>query len=127
MKYYMTKSSNSVSAAKGKYVAKVRHYQTVGFDDIADRIVNSCTLTKADVIATLMAFGEEMKRSLQQGDVVVMPHIGKFKIEMEVMPVDAPGDFEPSKHLKRFQLHVLPTMKNGKREVYQGIHIEKEP
>lgn len=126
MKYHLAKSSNRVSAAKGKYVAKVRHYQTVDFDKMADRISNSCTLTKADIIATLTAFGEEMKRSLQDGDMVIMPNIGKFKLEMEVVPVDHPAEFEPHKHLKRFQLHVLPTMKDGKRELYQGIKLERE-
>lgn len=126
MKYYMTKSNNRVSAAKGKYVAKVRHYQTVDFNAIADRISGSCTLTKADVIATLTAFSQEMVRSLKNGDVVEMPEIGKFKLEMEVAPVDAPADFEPSKHLKRFQLHVLPAMRGGKRLMYQDINLERE-
>lgn len=126
MKYYMTKSKNRVSAANGKYVAKVRHYQTVDFDTIAERISNSCTLTKADIIATLTAFSEEMLRSLKNGDVVVMPNIGKFKMEMEVAPVDTPAEFDPTKHLKRFQLHILPSMKRGKREVYQNIKIERE-
>lgn len=126
MKYYMTKSNNSVSAAKGKYVAKVSHYQTVDFDTIAERISDSCTLTKADIIATLTAFSHEMQRSLKDGDMVIMPGIGKFKLEMEVVPVDSPADFEPSEHLKRFQLHVLPTMRHGKREVYQDIKLERE-
>lgn len=126
MKYYMTKSNNRVSAAKGKYVAKVRHYQTVDFDTIAERISDSCTLTKADVIATLTAFSKEMVRSLKDGDMVEMPEIGKFKLEMEVAPVNAPGEFEPSRHLKRFQLHVLPVMKGGKRVMYQDIDLERE-
>ncbi len=126
MKYYMTKSNNRVSAAKGKFVAKARHYQTVDFDTIAERISDSCTLTKADIIATLTAFSHEMQRSLKAGDMVIMPGIGKFKLEMEVTPVDNPADFEPSKHLKRFQLHVLPTMRRGKRVVYQDIKLERE-
>lgn len=126
MKYYIKKSKNGVTAAKGKYVAKVRHYQTVDFDTIAERISESCTLTKADIIATLTAFSHEMQRSLKAGDIVDMPDIGKFKLEMEVVPVDAPSLFEPAKHLKRFQLHVLPSMNHGKRAVYQGIKLEKE-
>lgn len=126
MKYYMKKSNNSVTAAKGKYVAKVRHYQTVDFDTIAQRITDSCTLTKADVVATLTAFGEEMQRALQEGDVVEMPNIGKFKLEMEVAPVDNPEDFDPAKHLKRFQMHVLPATKDRKRKLYQDIKLERE-
>lgn len=126
MKYHMVKSKNRVTAAKGKYVAKVRHYQTVDFDTIAERISESCTLTKADIIATLTAFSREMQQSLKNGDMVVMPNIGKFKLEMEVVPVEHPSDFEPSKHLKRFQLHVLPNMRRGKREVYQDIKLERE-
>lgn len=126
MKYHMVKSKNRVTAAKGKYVAKVRHYQTVDFDTIAERISESCTLTKADIIATLTAFSREMQQSLKNGDMVVMPNIGKFKLEMEVVPVEHPSDFEPSKHLKRFQLHVLPNMRRGRREVYQDIKLERE-
>lgn len=126
MKYYMKESRNGVTASKGKYVAKVRHYQTVDFDAIADRITESSTLTKADVIATLTAFGEEMQRSLQEGDVVEMPNIGKFKLEMEVVPVDNPEDFTPAKHLRRMQLHVLPSSKDRKRTLYSDIKFEKE-
>lgn len=126
MKYYMRKSKNGVTAAKGKYVAKARHYNTLDFTEMARRISNSCTLTEADVTATLIAFSQEMMAALKNGDVVVMPNIGKFKLEMEVRPVDDPKDFDPSKHLKRFQLHVLPAMKDGKRKVYQDIHLERE-
>lgn len=126
MKYYMKESRNGVTASRGKYVAKVRHYQTVDFDTIVDRITESSTLTKADVIATLTAFGEEMQRSLQEGDVVEMPNIGKFKLEMEVVPVEKPEDFTPSKHLRRMQLHVLPVSKDRKRTLYSDIKFEKE-
>lgn len=126
MKYYMKQSRNGVTASNGKYVAKVRHYQTVDFDTIAQRISDSTTLTKADVIATLTAFGEEMQRSLQEGDVVEMPNIGKFKLEMEVVPVDAPEEFNPAQHLRRMQLHVLPASKDRKRTLYSDIKLEKE-
>lgn len=122
----MSKSSNSVSAAKGKYVAKARHFQTISFEKMAEKIAYNCTLTKADIMATLIAFGDEMKKQLQEGNMVEMPNIGKFKIEMEVSPVSSPSEFEPSKHLKRYQVHVLPAMKDGKRDLYQGIQLEKE-
>lgn len=126
MKYYMKKSSNSVSAAKGKYVAKIHHYSTIDFETMAERISYKCTLTKADIMATMLAFGDEMQRCLQDGNIVVMPNIGKFKLEMEVMPVAKKEDFDPAKHLKRYQLHVLPEAKDGKRKLYQGIKLEKE-
>lgn len=121
----MVKSRNGATASNGKYVAKVCHYQEVGFDEFAERIEKSCTLTKSDIIGCLTAFGRELANDLREGNSVRLPYLGLFKLEMACTPVDDPDDFDPKKHLNRFKLHVLPESKNKRQELYSGIHLEK--
>lgn len=125
MRYRLVKSKNKVTCAKDRYVAKVCHDQVLDFDHFAQRIQDSTTLTIADIKCALSAFGEQLCRSLRQGDIVKLPDIGTFKLEMECTPVDDPAEFKLSQNLKRYQLHVIPESKNGKQALYEDIKLER--
>ncbi len=122
----MEKSRNKATSSNGRYVAKVNHYTTVDFEQFIDEIETSCSLTKSDLVAAVRAIGENLVLHLQQGDIVDLPQIGRFKIEMECKPVDNPDDFKPEKHLKRFQLHVIPFSHNGTQPLYDDIKLQRK-
>lgn len=125
MNYKVEKSRNSVTAAKERYVGKVCHPRVMDFEDFITEIQSATTLTTADLRAAVDAIGTTLARHLQEGDIVDLPHIGRFKIEMECKPVDAPEDFRVDKHLKRFQLHVIPFSRNGKQPLYDNIELTR--
>lgn len=121
----MQKSRNRTATSEGKYVARVCHDSTVTLDQFASRLEHACSLTRADIKGALCAFGDELVRCLKNGDKVVLDDIGTFKLEMECVPVDNPKDFDPEKHVRRFQLHVIPESKGGRKTLYDNIKLTR--
>lgn len=125
MNYKIEKSRNSTTGSKNRYVAKVCHDQTVEFDQFIKEIQDSCSLKTSDLRAAVDAIGEALVNHLQQGDIVELPQIGRFKIEMECKPVSSPDEFRVDKHLKRFQLHVIPYSYHGSQPLYDDIELHR--
>ena len=85
----------------GKYFGHVMNMGEVTIDQFAKEIENNCSMKRSDVVAVLTELQATMKRHLQDGQVVVLPEIGRLKLGVETIGVDDPKDFNLKKHLKR--------------------------
>lgn len=100
----------------GKYFGRVVHTGEVTIDQFADEIQRNCSATKSDVKLVLTELQATIKRHLQDGQVVILPEIGRLKLSVETVGVDKPKDFNLKKHLKRVVCKFLPAgQRGGKR------------
>lgn len=100
----------------GKYFGRVVHTGEVTIDQFADEIQRNCSATKSDVKLVLTELQATIKRHLQDGQVVILPEIGRLKLSVETIGVDKPKDFNLKKHLKRVVCKFLPAgQRGGKR------------
>lgn len=89
--------------------------QHTSMDEIARRISNKCSLTKADVIACLNALNEEVMDQLSGGNKVDLGWLGSFKIGLETKAHPSPEDCK-IKDIKRVKVNYLPN-KQMKKEL----------
>ena len=100
----------------GKYFGRVVHTGEVTIDQFADEIQRNCSATKSDVKLVLTELQATIKRHLQDGQVVILPEIGRLKLSVETIGVDKQKDFNLKKHLKRVVCKFLPAgQRGGKR------------
>lgn len=124
MRYKLVKRNNATLPSNGKYVAKAVHLNTVTSEEIAREIERNCSAKVSDVLLVLTELQETLREHLRQGDRVELFDLGTFKLELESHAVDSPSDFQPSKHIRRPVLRVLPKCKAGKPQLYQDMKYE---
>lgn len=116
----------------GKYFGRVIHYGEVTIDQFAQEIEKNCSMKRSDVVAVLTELQETIKRHLQDGQVVVLPEIGRLKLSVETIGVDKPEDFSLAKHLKRVVCRFIPAGTRGHRRngklsynLCDGVKVKK--
>lgn len=125
MKYKLVKRNNTTLPSNGKYVAKAIHSTTITSRDIAREIERNCSAKVSDVVLVLEELQSVLRDHLRQGDRVELFGLGTFKLELESHAVDSPSDFNPSAHIRRPVLRILPKCKDGKPLLYQEIDYEE--
>lgn len=63
------------------YIVPV-YRDTIDEEQMAERIVNACSLTRGDVVAAISALKEEMASALAQGSKVHIKGIGTFRLRL---------------------------------------------
>lgn len=116
----------------GKYFGRVITTGEVTIEQFADEIERNCTAKKSDVMAVLTELQETIKRHLQDGQIVVLPEIGRLKLSVETIGVDKPKDFNLAKHLKRVVCRFLPAGTRGHKRngsityrLCEGVKVQK--
>ena len=98
------------------------------FDDLANDINNSTTVTKADAMAVLASIKPYITQALLGGQVVVLQDIGRFQVSLqgkcypkEVMNAE---DFSPSKQIKSHRIVFRPEV-GLKKEIAKGFRLQR--
>ena len=63
-----------------KFYGSVKTSGDINIREMADRIQQSCTVTKADVYAVLVALEDVISESIQKGEIVRLMDIGTFRV-----------------------------------------------
>ena len=63
-----------------KFYGNVRSSGDINIREMAERIQGSCTVTKADVYAVLVALEDVISESIQKGEIVRLMDIGTFRV-----------------------------------------------
>ena len=63
-----------------KFYGSVKTSGDINIREMADRIQQSCTVTKADVYAVLVALEDVIAESIQKGEIVRLMDIGTFRV-----------------------------------------------
>ena len=66
--------------ASPKYYGQVQASGDVSIREMATRIQSTCTVTKADVYAVLVALEDVIMEALQSGEIVRLGDLGTFQI-----------------------------------------------
>ena len=81
IRYRITKRSNTIANNKApQYIMQAINTGVVTLDDLSYQISNECTLSKYDVKMVLDALGDKLKFHLEDGKIVDLETIGKFKV-----------------------------------------------
>lgn len=98
------------------------------FDDLANDINNSTTVTKADAMAVLASIKPFITKALLAGQVVVLSDLGRFQVTLqgkcytsETMQAE---DFVPSSMIKGHKVIFRPDVQL-KRDVAGGISLKR--
>ena len=63
-----------------KFYGNVKSSGDINIREMAERIQGSCTVTKADVYAVLVALEDVIAESIQKGEIVRLMDIGTFRV-----------------------------------------------
>ena len=63
-----------------KFYGSVKTSGDINIREMAERIQGSCTVTKADVYAVLVALEDVISESIQKGEIVRLMDIGTFRV-----------------------------------------------
>lgn len=109
---YILKQNNS-RLCDGKYYPVVACRSTVTTDDLAERISELCTATKADVQAVLTALVSVMTYELQNGNTVLLDDFGYFRINIKASGAKTEDDFSVAKNVKGLMCRFMPVGKKS--------------
>ena len=113
----------------------VNHYKgtsvitgTYNFDDLAEDIAESTTVTKADAMAVLGAIRPKIRKALLNGQRVVLNDLGSFHISIQgkcyPQEVLADEDFSPSANIKGHRIVFRPEAKL-KKEIAKDFSLKR--
>ena len=98
------------------------------FDDLAEDINNSTTVTKADAMAVLASVKPYITRALLNGQVVALQDIGRFQVTLQGKCYNAERmateDFSPSSMIKSHRIVFRPEAQL-KKEIAKGFKLKR--
>ena len=98
------------------------------FEDLANDINNSTTVTKADAMAVLASIKPYITKALLAGQVVVLQDIGRFQVTLQgkcyTQAQMNDKDFMPSTMIKSHRILFRPEAKL-KKDVSSGISLKR--
>lgn len=79
-----------------KFYAQAQAHGDVDIKEMSQRIEKSCTVTRADVMAVLIALEDTIVEGLQRGEIVRMGEIGTFQIGLRGKGAEVEADYNVS-------------------------------
>lgn len=125
IRYRITKRSNSIQNKKEQYIMQAVTTGTVDLETISEAISNECTLHSVDVQAVLIALGKKLDFYLQQGNIVDLGDVGKFKMGFKSTAEEDPSKLSPKRNIQKYHVNYQPSVKL-KRKLKGEITTYKE-
>ena len=125
IRYRITKRSNSIQNKKEQYIMQAVTTGRVDLETISEAISNECTLHSVDVQAVLIALGKKLDFYLQQGNIVDLGDVGKFKMGFKSTAEEDPAKLSPKRNIQKYHVNYQPSVKL-KRKLKGEITTYKE-
>jgi predicted histone-like DNA-binding protein len=126
IRYRITKRVNNISAStKENYIMQAVNTGTVNIKQISKEIGRECSLSSLDVQYVLMALGPKMKFHLNEGKIVDLENIGKFKLGFKSKSEDLPEKLTPKRNIIKYHLNFQACVE-FKRWLKRGVKTYKE-
>lgn len=126
IRYRITKRSNTIANNKEpQYIMQAVQTGVVNLDDLSKQISKECTLSVVDIKFVLYALGEKLQFHLEEGKMVDLDNIGKFKIGFKCKADPSPNNLTPKKNIQKYHLNFQPSVVL-KRWLKKGIKTYKE-
>ena len=124
LRYRITKRSNNIGNKENSYILQAVNTGTIDIDTLSEHISSECTLHTVDVKAVLMALGKKLDFYLQEGKIVDMGDVGKFKMGFKGSAAEKP-ELLSVKNIEKFHINYQPSLKL-KRKLKGHIDVFKE-
>lgn len=109
LKYYKYQNKNKKMVnAYQKWYGRVVTGETVGIEEMAEKMQDNCTLKRADILAVLSELGPTMRDLLQDSKRVVLPYLGSFKLGISTVGAESENEFTV-KNIKAVRVLFQPT------------------
>ena len=93
--------------AAPKFYAQAQARGDVNIRDMATRIQSTCTVTKADVYAVLVALEDVIVEALQNGEIVRLGELGTFQVSLSGKGAETSDDYDASL-IKKARINFRP-------------------
>ena len=93
--------------AAPKFYAQAQARGDVNIREMATRIQGSCTMTKADVYAVLVALEDVIVEALQNGEIVRLGELGTFQVSLSGKGAVTSEDYDASL-IKKARINFRP-------------------
>ena len=93
--------------AAPKFYAQAQARGDVSIREMAERIQSTCTVTKADVYAVLVALEDVIVEALQNGEIVRLGELGTFQLSLSGKGAVTEEDYNTSL-IKRAKINFRP-------------------
>ena len=90
-----------------KYYAQAQARGDVNIREMATRIQSTCTVTKADVYAVLVALEDVIVEALQNGEIVRLGELGTFQVSLSGKGAETSDDYDASL-IKKARINFRP-------------------
>ena len=125
LQYRITKRKNNIKQSSDLYIMQAIHTGVITTEELSELISSESSLTETDVIAVLHSLGKKIQLFLEQGKVIDLDYIGKFKMGFQCKAAEDPSQLKSPQSIKKFQINYQPTAKIKKR-LQQGTPVLKE-
>lgn len=126
IRYRITKRSNTIANNKEpQYIMQAVSTGVVDLDQISHQISNECTLSVVDIKMVLYALGEKLQFHLEDGKMVDLENIGKFKVGFKCKADPDASKLTPKRNIEKYHLNFQPSVVL-KRWLKKGIKTYKE-
>ena len=120
-------NKNKKSRAYGKTYARAVMVGTVGIEELAEAMSESCTVTRSDIVAVLSALGPAMRRMLQKSLRVQLPYLGTFKLGLTTIGEEDAEDFDMQHNVKGVHVLFHPETKVNTRGQWENDLTDMKP
>ncbi len=131
VQYRLYQNNNKTSSTYQKWYARAVWMDTVTIDDLAEKIEQRCTLTRADILAVIAELKVAMKEELQASNRVKIADLGTFKLSINTKPADSIEDFSALTNVKAVKVLFQPEMKVSAgmriKPLLQGVKVTELP
>ena len=105
IRYRITKRSNTIANNKEpQYIMQAVSTGVVDLDQISRQISNECTLSVVDIKMVLYALGEKLQFHLEDGKMVDLENIGKFKVGFKCTADPDASKLTPKRNIQKYIL-----------------------
>lgn len=120
LQYRITKGKNKIQEGNELYIMQTIHTGNIDTEELSEINSSESNLSEADIKAVLHSIGKNIPFYLQQGKVINLDFIGKFKMGFQCEAADDPSKLKSPKSIKKFQINYQLTAKM-KRSLKNGF------
>lgn len=91
-----------------RFYARAVQLNIVDTKKLASLIEEKCTLTHADIVACISALVSEMRRELQNSNIVKLDGFGSFRVGIKSTGADDPKLFNANENIQGMKVNFLP-------------------
>lgn len=126
IRYRITKRTNTIAATKKEqYIMQAVNTGTIDIKRISEEISTESSLSIPDVMGVIIALGIKMQQHLEDGKILDLGDVGKFKIGFQSKAAATASELTPKRNIKKYHINYQPSLEI-KHRLKKAIKAYKE-